>query len=109
SGESTRYAMGDTLRLAERIGLIDMAPRGDLTSTGYALAQPGREYVVLAPNGGAFEVTLEAGTYAVEWFSVVGREGRDAESLTVEAVDSAQFVAPFGESEAAVLYIRRLD
>jgi hypothetical protein len=31
------YAMGDTLRYAQQMKLIDMEPRGDLSSTGYAL------------------------------------------------------------------------
>jgi hypothetical protein len=35
--EPARYAMGDTRRFAERIGLIEMEPRGDLTSTRFAL------------------------------------------------------------------------
>ena len=39
--------MGDTLRFAERMNLIAMEPRGDLSSTGYALANPGEEYLVL--------------------------------------------------------------
>ena len=63
--------MGDTRRYAERMGLIDMEPRGDLSSTGYALANPGVEYLVLQPSRpAAFTVTLEPGTYAVEWFDV---------------------------------------
>jgi hypothetical protein len=34
-----------------------------LSSTGYALVDPGREYLVLQPqeHGGLFAVTLEAG------------------------------------------------
>ena len=68
--------MGDTLRYAERMQLIAMEPRGDLSSTGYALANPGQEYLVLQPSETAepFTVTLEAGSYQVEWFSVNGRE-----------------------------------
>ena len=47
SYEPARWAMGDTRRYAERIGLIDMQPGRDLASTGYALANPGSEYLVL--------------------------------------------------------------
>src|SRR6266540_2780330 len=72
--EPARFAMGDTLRYANRVSLVDMQPRGDLSSTGYALANPGEEYLVLEASGTPFTVTLEAGTYAVEWFSVEGRE-----------------------------------
>jgi hypothetical protein len=45
--EPARYAMGDTLRFATRMNLLAMEPRGDLSSTGYALASPGEEYLVL--------------------------------------------------------------
>lgn len=30
---------------------VDMQPRRDLASTGYALANPGSEYLVLEPDG----------------------------------------------------------
>ena len=74
--EPARYAMGDTLRFAERMNLMDMEPREDLSSTGYALANPGQEYLVLQPSEAAdpFTVVLEAGTYSAEWFHVRHRE-----------------------------------
>ena len=51
-----------------------MEPRNDLASTRYVLADPGAEYLVLQPQPGAtFTVTLEPGTYAVEWFGVDDR------------------------------------
>jgi len=76
SFEPARYAMGDTLRFAQRMNLIEMQPRGDLSSTGYALPNEGAEYLVLQPSesADAFTVMLEAGTYTVEWFSVGSRE-----------------------------------
>lgn len=45
--EDARLALGDTRALAERIALRDMSPAGDLSSSGYALASVGKEYVVL--------------------------------------------------------------
>ena len=42
SFEPARFAMGDTLRFAGRMNLVEMEPRGDLSSTGYALANPTR-------------------------------------------------------------------
>jgi len=47
--EAARYAMGDTLRYAQKMNLIEMEPRGDLSSTDFALANPGEEYLVLQP------------------------------------------------------------
>jgi len=76
--EPARYAMGDTRRYAELMQLLEMTPRGDLSSTGFALANPGAEYLVLQPNdaGGPFTVTLEAGTYAAEWQTASARGRR---------------------------------
>ena len=45
--EPARYAMGDTLHLARQLDLMVMEPRGDLSSTRYALAHHGQEYLVL--------------------------------------------------------------
>jgi len=69
--EPARFALGDTRRYAERMNLIEMVPHADLASTGYALANPGKEYLVLQPADKAelFTVTLATGTYTVEWFS----------------------------------------
>ncbi len=105
--EPARYAMGDTLRLAERIDLIQMQPRGDLSSTGYALAKPGQEYVVLQPNAAEpFTVLLEPGTYAVEWFSVEGRQTVPGAAMTVERSKASSFSAPSAASGPTVLYLK---
>jgi hypothetical protein len=110
SFEPARYAMGDTLRFAERMKLIDMAPRGDLSSTGYALANRGEEYLVLQPSETAdsFTVTLEAGAYTAEWYSVTGRETKRAGKVTVEGEGSASFTAPFAEAGPVVLYLKHI-
>jgi hypothetical protein len=100
--------MGDTRRYAERVGLIDMQPRRDTASTGYALANPGSEYLVLEPHGDAraFTVDLAAGTYLVEWFDVTARETSTGEPRVVQRADATEFVAPFA-SGPAVLYLNR--
>lgn len=48
--EPARYTMGDRPRFAARMNLIEMEPRDDLSSTGYALANPGEKYLVLQPS-----------------------------------------------------------
>jgi hypothetical protein len=108
--EPARYAMGDTLRYAQRMKLIEMEPRGDLGSTGYVLANPGEEYLVLQPSDAAdpFTVTLDAGTYTVEWFNVATRETKKAGKLTVErdrSGESVSFTPPFAEAGPVVLYL----
>ena len=107
--EPARYAMGDTLRFAERMNLIDdgaaRRPQLDRLRAG----EPGEEYLVLQPSETAdpFTVTLEAGTYAVEWFSVDSRETKGAGEVTVERDESIGFTAPFAEAGPAVLYLHR--
>lgn len=107
--EAARYAMGDTLRYAEKMNLIEMEPRGDLTSTGFALANPGVEYLILQPSetGEPFTVTLQSGTYDVEWFNVNRRETKSAGKLTVKRNGKTKFSAPFEEPGPTVLYLKK--
>ena len=106
--EPARYAMGDTLRFADRMHLIDMEPRDDLSSTGYALANPGQEYLVLQPNGGegSFTVHLEPGTYAAEWFGITDRRTVPGAATTVEHSSATSFSPPPELSGPAVLYLK---
>jgi hypothetical protein len=60
SDEACRRAMGHTRTYAERIDLAASRPAGELTSTGYRLAVPGREYLVYSPAGGDVKVDLSA-------------------------------------------------
>ena len=108
--EPARWAMGDTRRYAERIRLVDMRPSRDVASTGYALVDPGSEYLVLEPHGDgrAFTVDLRAGSYAVEWFDVATRETAAGDPRTVDAAITAEFSSPFG-SGPAVLYLSRTE
>jgi hypothetical protein len=108
--EPARWAMGDTRRFAERMRLIEMAPRNDLSSTGYALANPGQEYLVLEPSGaaGPFTVTLEPGGYATEWFSIEGRNRVQGEATTVDRAAATSFDPPAALAGPTVLYLKRL-
>jgi hypothetical protein len=100
--------MGDTRRYAERIGLIDMQPQRDLASTGYALANPGSEYLVLDPDGDgrAFTVDLPTGTYQVEWFDVTTRETTTSDALRIDSDGTVEFSSPFPPGPA-VVYLNR--
>ncbi len=107
--EPARYAMGDTLRFAKRVNLLEMEPCGHLSSTEYALANPGVEYLVLQPSESAdpFTVELAAGSYRVEWYSVNSRETVGGGDMTVEGDGSESFRAPFEEAGPVVLYLRK--
>jgi hypothetical protein len=104
-----RFAMGDTLRFAQRLNLAETEPRGELSSTSNMPAKPGVEYLVLQPSetGDRFTVTVLPGVYAVEWFSVNGRESVVAGGLTIG--DVAEFTPPFEPAGPAVLYLNRID
>ena len=93
--EPVRRAMGYTLRLAKRANLAAMTPRGDLTSTKYCLADPGREYLVYAPDGGKATVNLAAATseMTVEWFDPT--TGKPIEADKTSGGARRQFTAPF--------------
>jgi len=66
-----RKSLGYTLSYAKRMDLAKAIPRNDLSSTGYCLANIGKEYLVYAPNGG--EVTIDLtdaeGKLIGEWFN----------------------------------------
>ena len=68
--EPTRRAMGDTRRYAERMDLAAMTPQPELASTGYCLANVGKEYLIYLPEGGGVTLDLRGGrgAFAVEWF-----------------------------------------
>jgi hypothetical protein len=108
--EPARLAMGDTRRFAERMQLLRMEPRGDISSTGYALANPGEEYLVLQPIEAAepFSVTLDPGTYAVMWFSVEARETVKSGEMTVEDPSAVSFNAPFEPGGPAALHLKKV-
>jgi len=110
SVEPTRYAMGDTRRFAERMQLIAMHPRDDLSSTRYVLANPGKEYLVLQPGEttNLFTVELDAGTYTVEWYSITSRETKVADTLMVERASTIRLSTPFAASEPAIVYLKRV-
>jgi hypothetical protein len=109
--EPARYAMGDTLRYAERMHLIAMTPRGDLTSTGYALANPGQEYLILQPDETPepFTVTLVAGSYSVEWYSINSRRTVEAGQVTVARDESRHFTPLVAGAGPVVLYLKQVS
>jgi hypothetical protein len=104
--EPARWAMGDTARFAERMDLVRMEPLVDVSTTGYALANPGSEYLVLAPEGGELSVRLLRGRYLVEWFGVETRETVAAEAVTTERDAEVGFGRPAGIAGPAVLYLK---
>jgi hypothetical protein len=80
---SARGALGHTRKYADKMDLGAMRPRLDVSSTGHALVNPGREYLVFQPEQGApFTVDLPAGTYTCEWFDIAAGKTAGTGSLT---------------------------
>jgi uncharacterized protein DUF6298 len=83
--------------------LAKMLPSGDLSSTQYALANPGSEYLIVQPESGAFTVTMQPGTYKYEWFDADTASTADIGVVSLTAGKNT-FTPPFGGS--AVLYLK---
>ncbi len=78
--EPVRVGMGVTRKLASQSDMTAMVPRGDLASTGYCLAQPGKSYVVYAPQGGEVRVDLSdaSSPLKVAWIdAATGKTSRE--------------------------------
>ncbi|MBF8191966.1 hypothetical protein ITP53_41055 [Nonomuraea sp. K274] len=105
--EPARQAMGDTRRYAERIDLIGMPPRGDLSSTGYVLAHPGKEYLILQPSetSEVFTAELLAGSYTAHWYAIGERTSRTGDEVTVPSDGLVKFTMPSTIHGPAVLHL----
>ena len=98
-----RQQLGYTRSYAERINLARMVPRKDLSSTRYALANPGSEYLVYQPKSNRpFTVNLAPGAYSYEWFNPTTGTVAEAGIIT-SGGGNHSFNAPF--SGDAVLYL----
>jgi len=99
-----RAAMGHTLAYARRIDLAATTPRGDLTSTGYGLANPGKEYLVYQNKSGGFTVNMgnHGAKYLAEWFNPA--TGVASKAGSVDGSGEVSFKPPF--DGPAVLHLR---
>ena len=103
--DSAREAMDQARRYAEKINLVGMSPAGELSSTGYCLAESGREYLVFQPGSqGIFSVNLSdvPGKCTVEWLSVISQISLDGQDVT--GGGRRTFSTPFGDP--AVLHLK---
>ena len=103
--EPVRQSLGQILQWSRRVDLAAMIPRPDLASTGYCLANEGREYLVFLPDKTSdVQVTLAAGSYALVWFDTT--TGHEQPATTIEHSGGARpLSAPFAQN--ALLYLRR--
>jgi hypothetical protein len=102
--ELVRRNIGATVSYSRRFADLAAAkPRGDLSSTGYCLTAPGRDYLVFQPGPGkGFRVRLETGPYRCEWFRPETAKVEKRESVRADGGDR-EFVPPF--DGPAVLFL----
>jgi Putative collagen-binding domain of a collagenase len=103
--DTIRDAMGRTRAYATRMNLAAMAPHEALASTGFCLAEPGKEYLVYLPAGGEVTVDLSpsAEPFQIEWMHPV--EGTITYGASTPGGAQRTFTAPFAGD--AVLYLSR--
>jgi hypothetical protein len=104
--EAPRRAMGHARTCATRLDLAASRPAGELASTGYCLAVPGRQYLVYLPDGGAATVDLSGtrGKLSVEWIHPI--TGKITPGDAIEGGGQRTLKAPF--TGDAVLFVRKL-
>ena len=103
--EPIRKNLGYTLRMAKRMALTEMVPKNDLASSGYCLANPGKEYLVFLPNGESVTVDLSAvsGSVSTEWFNP--QTGETQPGPQSAGGEKRAYSSPFGKQDTA-LYLK---
>jgi hypothetical protein len=103
--ETMRRYMGQTLVLSRKLNLAAMTPQSKLCSTGYCLADPGKEYVAYLPAGGkvTLDLTAAGGELQTQWLSPASGKWVDGER--VSGGGKRELTAPFAGD--AVLHVAR--
>jgi len=104
--DAGREGIRQTMLAAKMVDLNGVRDRGDLSSTGFALADPADgEFIVYAPSGGAFAVDLSGAAERVlgaRWINVSDGAVVDAPSVAGGGA-SRSFTAPFAGAAALIL------
>lgn len=106
--EPVRKNMGYTKLYADKMNLIAMEPKNELSSTGYCLANDGQEYLIYFPFGGTATINLRGNnvSYQVEWFIPnLNRTLNGTKPLA--GGDYITLTAPY-EAGDAVLYLKAI-
>jgi hypothetical protein len=100
-----RRGMKQTSQYAARCDLRRSVPHSAVSSTGYCIAEPGSQYLTMAPRGGTFTVDLSAGlgrNFRVEWLKI--SDGSVSMAPAVGGGSGSQsFSSPFGNSASVLL------
>jgi hypothetical protein len=98
--------LSQTATYASQIDLAHMTPQPlkALCATMYCLVSPGQQYLVYAPVGGTFAVTLAPGTYNYQWFNPAANAVATTGTITIVTNGAQNFSTPF--SGDAVLLLK---
>jgi hypothetical protein len=100
--EPIRQSMGHVRKLAKRLNLASMTPQDALASSGFCLANSGKEYLVLVPQGSVtVDLSSVKGSCRVEWFDVAS--GKSTAGDPVQGGARRELKAP--SADAAVVYL----
>lgn len=93
--ELIRQTLGYARSYSQKIDLAAMVPRTDLASSGYALANPGMEYLIYLPAAGTVTVDLSdsRSAFTVEWGNT--RNGNTTKGRIVRGSAKRDFTAPY--------------
>jgi hypothetical protein len=100
--DPVRDAMRDILIYSKRIDLAHMTPQDAMSTSGYALADPGSQYLVYSTTN-SFTLITVVGTYTFEWFNPSTHTTVQTGSMKVG--NAQNFTAPFAGD--AVLWLRK--
>ncbi|MBN1124815.1 MAG: serine hydrolase [Sedimentisphaerales bacterium] len=103
--EPLRRSLGATRYWADRMNLSRMQPRPNLSSTGYCLTCPAREYLIYRPEGnGPITAQIAPGYYTVEWYDP-GKEQMIKKDQMETFSGQTAFASPI--DGAIVLYLKQ--
>jgi hypothetical protein len=107
--EAARRALGDTRSVADRLDLARIAPHGELTSSGFALARPAHDDVALCPgdDDAPCWLHLVPGTHDVTWFDVDGHREVPGDAIVVDAPGRTHLDCPLPATHTAVVHVSR--
>ncbi len=94
---------GYTRIYAEKMNLASTKPHSELASTGYCLANPGKEYLVYLPDGDqvTLDLSVSSDIFLVEWMDTV--HGKIISDKDAIGGDKRVFQSPFKND--AILYL----
>ncbi len=106
---AAREAMGQVCSYSERLELAALIPHEELSSTGFCLANPGREYIVFSTIDEPFIVDLSAthGQFEIEWFNP--RNGASIQQTAIAGGADRNFTSPWRQQETVLRLLRLED